>query len=50
MSALVRTLKQTEATMGTHLLEREDVETGQDIETKRGSEGNSLPGGGRRRD
>ena len=35
-----RALKQSEAARGTHKLERADVGTGQDIETKRGSDGN----------
>ena len=34
MSQLVRTLKQTEIARGTHSLERVDVKTSQDIETK----------------
>ena len=35
--------------MGTHSLERVDVGTGQDIEIKQGSKGNSPTGEGRRR-
>ena len=50
MSGLVRRSKQSEAAKVTHNLERSDVGTGQVIETKRGSKGNSLAGEGRRRD
>ena len=44
------TLEQSEEVRGAHCLERADVGTGQDIETKRGGAWNSLPGEGRRRD
>ena len=52
MSGLIRTWKQSDAARETHVLERTDVGTGQDMETKRGSEGSSLLGEpeGRRRD
>ena len=44
------TCKQSVAARGTHRLERVDIGTGQDIQTKRGSEGDSLAGEGRHRD
>ena len=47
---LVRAWKQSVAARGTHRLERVDVGTGQDMQTKRGGEGNSLSGKGRRQD
>ena len=50
MSGLVRTCKQSVAVRGTHSLERVDIGTGQDMQTKRGSKGNSPAGEGRRRD
>ena len=39
MSGLVRRLKQSKAARGTHILERSNVGTGQEIKTKRGSKG-----------
>ena len=50
MLGLVRTCKQSEAARGTHGLERVDIGTGQDMQTKQGSEGNSPAGDGRHQD
>ena len=50
MSGLIRTWKQSEAVRVAHALERVDIETGRDMETKRSNEGNSLAGEVRCRD
>ena len=47
MLGQVRTCKQSEAVRKTHRLERVDVGTGQDMQTKRGSKGDSPTGEGR---
>ena len=44
------TSKQSEVARRTHGLERVDANSGQDMESKRRSEGNSLAEDGRRRD
>lgn len=49
MQGLIRTLKQSEAARKTHLLERADVGTDQNMDTKLRSEENSLAGEGRGR-
>ena len=50
MPELIRACKQSKAVRVTHNLERADVRTGQEMETKRGSKGNSQTGEGRHRD